>query len=74
MTRVMCIILEGQVRYAGTTSIFGHIIANSEDPDETSYKEPSHLDYHCVVVCCVKAIILKFKFICCPNSLNFTLL
>ena len=28
------------------TGIFGHSMANSEDPDETAYKEPSHLDFH----------------------------
>ena len=25
--------------------------ANSENPDETAHKEPSHLDLHCLQVC-----------------------
>ena len=25
--------------------------ANSENPDETAHKEPSHLDFHCLQMC-----------------------
>ena len=32
-----------------TPGKFGHIFANSGNPDETAPYEPSHQDYHCLL-------------------------
>ena len=33
----------------GQRGKFGHTFANSENPDETALKEPSHQDFHCLL-------------------------
>ena len=47
------------------TSIIGiknklTIKANSENPDETAHKEPSHLDFHCLQMCVQIYLMSKF--------------
>ena len=43
-------------------------LANSENPDETAHKEPSHLDFHCLQTCVriylVSEFIRPYPYIC----------
>ena len=36
--------------YVETEGKFGHTFANSENPDETAPYEPSHKDFHCLLI------------------------
>ena len=40
-----------------------YILANSADPDEMAYNEPSHLDLHCLPVCVCVFVCVFYLFV-----------
>ena len=49
-TSLACSSQIGYIRVTPTSGKFGHTFASTENPDETVPNEPSHQDFHCLLI------------------------